>query len=158
MEAPSEQRVAAVPSLGEARRREYRPDARTREGRADRPEVKCEACGEPIENPRAGQRFCYWPRTCRKSRWAEEHRRPYLVERPPRPCEFCGEPMRAREANQRFCRQPKDCRQRAGYDRTRPNGFVFRIARRPVISRPGARASPRSRDVSRSNEGSKQRR
>ena len=95
-----------------------RLDARTREGRAGRPEAKCEVCDEPIENPRPGQRFCYWPRKCRKSKWAEEHRRPYLDERPPRPCEYCQEPMENPRSNQRYCRQPRNCRQLAGYERT----------------------------------------
>ena len=113
--------------IGGASSRRLRLDARTREGRAGRPEAKCEVCEEPIENPRPGQRFCYWPRRCRKSKWAEEHRRPYLDERPPRPCEYCEEPMENPRSNQRYCRQPRDCRQRAGYDRTRPNIFVRRI-------------------------------
>ncbi len=79
---------------------------------------RCEACGELIENPRLGQRFCYWPRTCRKSKWAEEHRRPYIVARAPRPCEWCHEPIENPRKNQRFCRAPRDCRARAGYERS----------------------------------------
>jgi hypothetical protein len=94
-----------------------RPDARTRSGRAcaARP---CEACGELIQNPRRGQRFCYWPRKCRKSQWAEEHRRPYVGARPARPCEHCGELIENPRRNQRFCRAPRDCRVVAGYKRT----------------------------------------
>jgi hypothetical protein len=99
-----------------------RLDTRTREGRAGRPEAKCEVCGDTIENPRPGQRFCYWPRKCRKSKWAEEHRRPYLDERPPRPCEHCGEPIQNPRSNQRYCRQPRNCRSLAGYDRACARG------------------------------------
>jgi hypothetical protein len=101
-----------------AAQRVERLDARTREGRAGRPEKRCEACGEPIPNPRRGQRFCYWPRRCRVSHWAEQNRRPYLDPRPPRPCERCGEPIQDPRRNQRFCRRPRDCRQLAGYERT----------------------------------------
>ena len=79
--------------------------------------ARCEACGEPIENPKRGQRFCYWPGKCRVSQWAEEHRRPYIVARAPRPCEFCGEPIENPRRDQRFCRAPRDCRARAGYER-----------------------------------------
>ncbi len=84
--------------------------------------ARCEACGEPIENPRRGQRFCYWPRRCRKSPWADQHRRPYLVARPPRPCDWCHEPMENPRRNQRFCRKPRDCRARAGYERSCSSG------------------------------------
>lgn len=71
--------------------------------------AKCDACGEPIENPKRGQRFCYWPRRCRKSQWADQHRRPYLIARAPRPCEFCGEPIDNPRRDQRFCRKPRNC-------------------------------------------------
>src|SRR5208337_3629046 len=84
--------------------------------------ARCQACGEPIENPKRGQRFCYWPRRCRKSRWASENPRPYLVARPPRPCEKCGEPIENPRRNQRFCRAPRDCRSRAGYERSCSSG------------------------------------
>lgn len=126
-EAPDILQTSANFADVDASSRRQRLDARTREGRAGRPEAKCEVCGEPIENPRPGQRFCYWPRKCRKSKWAEEHRRPYLDDRPPRPCEYCGEPMENPRSNQSYCRQPRNCRQLAGYDRTRPNGSIRSI-------------------------------
>lgn len=88
--------------------------ARARSGRA-RPEQRCEACSESIENPRRGQRFC--GRRCATSQWADEHRRPYIVARPAAPCQHCGEPIVNPRRNQRFCRAPRACRSQAGYER-----------------------------------------
>ena len=104
---------------------------------------KCEACGERIENPRRGQRFCYWPRRCRKSPWAEQHRRPYKLTRPPQPCEWCHEPIENPRKNQKFCRPPRDCRGLAGYERSLSSG----ADRNAHIARASAGIAESAREV-----------